>query len=209
MEAFLWCSVPLSLILYFASLAIDLCFAERPLWQRYAVTAVAGPCLGFLWTLVARFLMGSAFGAFSFSVYYSWIVGSLFALLFTVFIRFPQSWYIAASLLIVVSGGVAIEAMIRESRPLPPDMVIVFKPDTTPEQILQFGSTIVGRPSSAGYGFELPEIISAAGNSGSEAYIISFWRGTSDSEREQLRNRLQKSPVVAKIIDRPRETDAK
>ena len=195
-DAFLIWSVPLALALYYASALMDRRVAVAPVWSRYLLTSALGPFLALLWTLAVMIIMGGWFYAFSFSVFFCWITGSLFALLFSVAAKHPRSWPIALCLFVVVSLSIAAGFVLIESRPYPPDMIIKFKPGTTTEEAVTFGSNVVGSPSPTGHGHRLPDIVSAAGNHGADRFELSFWRGVTVAERDKLRQRLLKSPLV-------------
>ena len=194
-EAFLIWSVPLAIALYHAPALLDRRIALLPVWSRYLLTSALGPFLALLWTLVIMIIMGGWFYAFSFNVFFCWVTGSLFALLFNMAAKHLRSWPIALCLFVVVSLSIGAGLMLIQSRPYPPDMVIEFKPGTTTDEAIEFGFKVVGSP----------DIVSAAGNRGADRFQLSFRWGVTKAEREELRQRLLKSPLVLDIHDRPSE----
>ncbi|MCA1615258.1 MAG: hypothetical protein LC800_14375 [Acidobacteria bacterium] len=50
-------------------------FATLPSPVRLTVALLIGVAVGFLWTLVVRFMLGPWLGAFSFPVLYCWVIG--------------------------------------------------------------------------------------------------------------------------------------
>lgn len=91
-------------------------------------------------------------------------------------------------------------------RPLPPeviDLVIIFKPGTDPQQIVQFMSETISTPSSNGGHSPLPgirDIGRLAPVRGNKAVMIQFLSEATTSQRDDIKARIKVSPVVMVVL---------
>jgi hypothetical protein len=203
--AFIFWSIPLSVMIALVNRQFEFRREEQSFMSSwYLWNALFGVALSSIWSLVVAFMLGGAFGAFSFSVLYCWAIGSVTALSVPLLLRQPSSSPLALAIFLTISFGGWF--MVAAASAQPADLLVTIRSDADAAQINAIYETVLGTPSPSGRGYTLDKSISGVGrldNDSNPRLQVSFWPMVSESERQHVRQLLSRSPIVIAIEDMP------
>lgn len=166
------------------------------------IAAIAfGTVAGLASTVVVAVILGPWINAFSFPVFYCWLTGALACLTTCVVLRRPRMW---PGLLPAVAGPVlAVIGLFAVLYAQPDDLVIHIESTANREQVESIYSEVLSVSHPSGR-HTLREGIrgTARTDTNSERSItVSFWPGTSEDRRAEIKARVRASPFVSQTSD--------
>ena len=92
MSAFLYWTACFAVALLFPAVLFAFLTANTRTIHRLSFSVLFGGLAGFGWTLLNRWFLGPWFGAWSFNVFYCWVLGGVFGILTVAFLARPQQY---------------------------------------------------------------------------------------------------------------------
>ena len=194
-------AIPLVLVTALGSLGIRSIGRSRPVWA-YAASALGGVVLGLAWTYVVALFLGGWFFAISVPPVPVWIAAAVAGLAVGVPQRSRQRSILlplgSAVLSAAIVGGALIG--IQEARQHP-GFVAVFGAAVTVDQRSEVWQHVLGTTSEQGTDL-LPGIqaVGTTSYDGRDAIVIEFFPNATDAEIATVRQALEASPYVDRIV---------
>jgi hypothetical protein len=86
---------------------------------------------------------------------------------------------------------------------IPPDIVVIFKNDTSNQQINVFLKTVISQPDPRGGHAHRAGVggIRSTRVGGYQGYVISWARSGTAADRNDIRGRIDRDPIVCKVFE--------
>ncbi|MGH2580074.1 MAG: hypothetical protein ACRDGP_04380 [Actinomycetota bacterium] len=194
-------AIPLVILTGVGALGIRSIGRSHPV-LGYTAATIVGVLLGLGWTYAVAFALGGWFLAIGVPPLPVWVAAAVAGLTAGVPAR---SW--AMSLGLPVASAVLSAALLsgallalQEARQ-DPGFVAVFRADVTTDQTNEVWEEVLGTPTDRGTEL-LPGIraLRATSYDGRYAIAIEFWPDATDAEIERVRDALEESPHIDKVV---------